>query len=152
MSEHVATVEWTRSSPDFRYATYNREHMWRFPGGASVPASAAPDYQGDPSHVDPEEAFVASLSSCHMLTFLALCTKKKLVVDGYRDEAVGTLEKRDDGHSCIGRVILRPRIDFGGDGAPAPDVLHELHEQAHAMCFIANSVTTKVTVEETAPV
>tara|TARA_R110000744_G_scaffold125723_3_gene231404 strand:- start:129 stop:638 length:510 start_codon:yes stop_codon:yes gene_type:complete len=147
MSEHIATIEWKRTSDDFAYATYNREHTWKFEGGESVRASAAPAYQGDPSCVDPEEAFVASLSSCHMLTFLALCTKEKLVVDSYIDEAIGYMTKSDDGRMSIAKVVLRPSITFGGDGAPAQQVLDDLHHEAHKLCFIANSVKTEVLVE-----
>ena len=147
MSEHAATIEWKRTTPDFSYATYTRDHVWRFGGGISVEASAAPAYKGNPALVDPEEAFVASLSSCHMLTFLALCTKERLVVDRYVDHAVGHLEKRADGRLCMARVVLRPRIEFGGDGPP-PELLARLHHDAHEACFIANSVTTEVTAEE----
>ena len=147
MSEHLATVRWNRTSDDFEYAAYNREHTWEFGGGESVRASAAPAYLGDPSRVDPEEAFVASLSSCHMLTFLAICAKKKIVVDSYLDEAIGSMEKTDEGRMAITKVVLRPRVEFGGDTAPNPEVLDELHYSAHEHCFIANSVKTDVVVE-----
>ncbi len=147
MSEHSATIQWKRTSDDFAYASYNREHTWKFEGGETVKASAAPSYQGDPSCVDPEEAFVASLSSCHMLTFLALCTKEKLVVDSYTDEAIGHMTKADDGRLSITKVVLRPRIEFGGDGTPDQGVLDNLHHEAHMLCFIANSVKTEVVVE-----
>ena len=152
MSEHFAIIEWNRTSDDFAYATYNREHTWKFEGGESVRASAAPSYQGDPSCVDPEEAFVASLSSCHMLTFLALCTKKKLTVDSYTDEAIGYMAKTDDSRLAITKVVLRPSIKFGGDGAPDQGVLDDLHHEAHKQCFIANSVKTEVVVEARAKV
>jgi organic hydroperoxide reductase OsmC/OhrA len=152
MSEHHATIEWNRTSDDFGYATYNREHTWKFEGGESVRASAAPGYKGDPSCVDPEEAFVASLSACHMLTFLALCTKKKLVVDSYVDAAIGHLEKTEAGRLAITKVVLRPRIEFGEGGAPAQGVLDELHHKAHELCFIANSVKTEIAVEAPAAV
>ena len=147
MSEHFATIKWIRTSDDFAYATYNREHTWNFDGGESVRASAAPSFQGDPSCVDPEEAFVASLSSRHMLTFLALCTKKKLVVESYIDEAKGHMAKTDEGEMAIKRVVLRPQIRFGGDGSPDQGVLDDLHHEAHKHCFIANSVKTEVVVE-----
>jgi len=146
MSEHYATIEWTRTSPEFTYQTYNRDHAWRFDGGGAIEASAAPAYKGSPALIDPEEAFVASLSACHMLTFLALATKKHLVVNSYVDEAIGHLGKNADGKMAITRVVLRPRIDF--DVAPSPEDLRELHHGAHEMCFIANSVSTEVTVEE----
>lgn len=147
MSEHFARIEWKRTSDDFAYATYNREHTWKFDGGESVRASAAPSFQGDPSCIDPEEAFVASLSACHMLTFLALCTKKKLIVDSYIDEARGHMAKTDSGSIAIVKVVLRPQITFGGDAAPDQSVFTDLHHEAHNQCFIANSVKTEIVVE-----
>lgn len=147
MSEHRAETNWKRTTPDFSYETYNRDHDWTFDAGITVPASAAPNYFGDEARVDPEEAFVASLSSCHMLTFLAVAARKKLIVDSYHDEAVGHLEKNPEGRLCITRVILRPRVVFGGETLPGPDELRELHDSAHHHCFIANSVKTDVTVE-----
>ena len=115
-------------------------------GGEVVRASASPAYLGSEDCVDPEEAFVASLSACHMLTFLALCTKERLVVESYEDDAVGHLEKDANGKMAITRVILRPRIVFSG-GDPSQDVLDKLHHDSHEMCFIASSVKTEVTVE-----
>jgi organic hydroperoxide reductase OsmC/OhrA len=147
MSEHRATIDWKRSTPEFTYQTYNRDHDWTFDAGITVRASAAPGYLGNESCVDPEEAFVASLSSCHMLTFLAIAAKKRFVVDRYRDEAVGWLAKDGDGRLAITRVTLRPEIGFSGEKLPTPDDLRELHDQAHRACFIANSVKTEVVVE-----
>jgi len=146
MSEHHATVSWRRQSPDFTYQSYNRAHEWRFDDNVVVPASASPDYKGEPGHVDPEEALVASLSACHMLTFLAIAAFKKLVVDAYEDEAVGIVSKRDDGRMWVSQVTLRPRIRFSG-AAPDPATLDEMHHKAHEQCFIANSVRTEVAVE-----
>lgn len=151
MSEHRATLTWDRGGRDFTYEAYGRDHTWAFEGGASVAASASPHYKGNPDLVDPEEAFVAALASCHMLTFLALAAKKKLVVDRYTDHAVGHLEKNESGRMAITRVVLRPQIEFEGTPPAAAD-LHELHEKSHELCFIANSVTTEVTVEEPARV
>lgn len=150
MSEHRVTVAWRRTSDGFDYDTYNREHEWTFEGGVSVPASAAPGFRGQPENVDPEEAFVAAVSSCHMLTFLAVCARKRLVVDAYDDDAVGHLDKNADGKLAMTRVVLRPRVRFGGDAAPAGDELARLHDKAHHNCFIANSVRTEVTVERQA--
>lgn len=147
MSEHTVTVEWKRETADFTYQSYNRDHDWRFDGGAEVRASAAPAYLGGPACVDPEEAFVASLSSCHMLTFLAIACRKRYVVDSYHDEAVGLLEKDASGRLAITRVTLRPLIRFGGDRSPGPQELAEMHDQAHHACFIANSVKSDVAVE-----
>jgi organic hydroperoxide reductase OsmC/OhrA len=146
MSKHLATVRWERESPDFTYDSYNRAHRWEFDGGFEVPASASPDYKGDADRVDPEEAFVAALSSCHMLTFLALAARKRFVVDRYVDEAVGFMEKNAEGRLAVTRVVLRPKIEFGG-ASPSKEDLSKLHEQAHEHCFIANSVLTSVTVE-----
>ncbi|MDR3632972.1 MAG: OsmC family protein [Isosphaeraceae bacterium] len=147
MSEHKATIAWTRESAAFTYETYNRDHDWIFDAGIHVRASAAPAYLGSESCVDPEEAFVASLSSCHMLTFLAIACKKGFTVDGYHDDAVGTLAKDTGGRLAITRVALRPRITFGGEKVPTGDELGKLHDQAHHMCFIANSVKTEIVVE-----
>ena len=148
MSEHRATIEWQRGSVDFTYETYSRDHVWRFEGGVEVAASAAPTYAGSSERVDPEEAFVAALSSCHMLTFLAIAARSKLVVDKYSDHAIGIMEKNDDGRLAITRVELRPRIVFGGDTQPSPEQLDKMHHSSHKHCFIANSVKTKVTVEK----
>jgi organic hydroperoxide reductase OsmC/OhrA len=147
MSEHRATIAWRRTSESFDYEAYNRDHEWTFEGGVRVPASSAPDFKGDPARVDPEKALVAALSSCHMLTFLAVCARKRLVVDAYDDEAVGYLEKNAEGKLAVTRVVLRPRVRFGGDGPPPDDELARLHDKAHHACFIANSVRTEVTVE-----
>lgn len=146
MSEHTATVAWTLAGDDFAYEAYNREHTWTFDGGVEVPASAAPDFLGQPGHVDPEAALVAALSSCHMLTFLAICARKRLTVTAYRDEAVGHLEKNAAGKLAVTRVVLKPVVTFAGD---PPDVegFDHLHEQAHAHCFIANSVTCELSTQ-----
>ena len=109
-------------------------------------ATAAPAVLGHPAHVDPEEAFVASLSSCHMLTFLAFACKHKFVLDSYEDEAVGHLEKTADGKLAITRVELRPQIMWGGDRKPTAEELDKMHHAAHENCFIANSVKTEVSV------
>jgi len=147
MSEHKTTLTWKLETPEFSYQKYNRDHTWSFDGGVEVRASAAPTYLGNPALVDPEEAFIASLSSCHMLTFLAVACKKRFIVESYIDEAVGHLEKNADGKLAITRVVLRPKIIFGGGNNPTADELHEMHEFAHRECFIANSVKTNVTVE-----
>ena len=146
MSEHRVRVAWKRGGIDFGYESYPRDHEWSFEGGVRVPASAAPAFRGNASRVDPEAAFAAALSSCHMLTFLALASRKRLVVDRYEDEAVGFLEKNEAGKLAMTRVVLRPRIAFAG-AAPSPEVLADLHERAHRECFIANSVLTRVEIE-----
>ena len=147
MSEHRATIDWKRESQGFGYDTYNRGHRWSFDGGVEVAASAAPAYRGDPDRVDPEEAFVASLASCHMLTFLAIAARQRFVVDSYSDQAIGFMEKNEKGRLAITRVTLRPKIAFGGEKPPSGEQLAKLHELAHEQCFIANSVLTQISVE-----
>lgn len=151
MSEHRASIHWTRNDRPFDYEGYSRDHEWAFDGGQRVLGSAAPAYLGSPQGVDPEEALVAALSSCHMLTLLAIAAKKGWVIDDYEDEAVGTLEKDGDGRLAVTRVVLRPRIAFAAGSAPDADALTRLHESAHRNCFIANSVKTAVTVEPRNP-
>ncbi len=151
MSTYTATIRWTRSASDaFADGRYSRAHEWAFDGGAVVPASASPHIVpapwSDAAGVDPEEAFVASLSSCHMLFFLDFAKRAGLVVDAYEDPAEGVLEKGADGRMAVTSVTLRPKVEWGGkepDGA----ALAALHHKAHEACFIANSVTTKVVVE-----
>jgi organic hydroperoxide reductase OsmC/OhrA len=147
MSEHDVTVAWTRTTDDFRFESYVRNHTWRFGTGGTVEASAAAEYRGDPTRVNPEEALVAALSSCHMLTLLAIAARKGYVVDAYEDHAVGRLEKNSAGRLAVTQVTLRPRVAFSGAVRPDAAQLRSLHEQAHAGCFIANSVTTDVRVE-----
>jgi organic hydroperoxide reductase OsmC/OhrA len=147
MSEHKIGLEWKRESERFTYDTYNRDHIVTFEGGARVPASAAPAYRGNPALVNPEEGFVAALSSCHMLTFLAVAAKKRFAVDRYVDDAVGYLEKNQQGKMAITRVTLHPRVEFSGSPLPTPADIAELHELAHSGCFIANSVTAEITIE-----
>jgi len=151
MSSHTATIKWTADDADFLRGRYSRAHTWTFDGGLQVAASSSPSVvpvpMSNPAGVDPEEAFVASLSSCHMLTFLYEAMRKKLVVTGYVDEAVGTMSKNAEGVPWMSKVVLRPRITWGGGGPPAPEVERALHEAAHHGCFIAQSVKTDVTVE-----
>ena len=145
MSTHTAVISWSRTSPDYTYASYNRAHTWVTGSGHEIAASSAPEFRGDADRVNPEEAFVAALASCHMLTFLAIAAKAGITVDRYEDAAEGVLTKQD-GTLSITRVVLRPRIRFGGE-PPSVEALAHLHEQAHRGCFIANSVKTVVTVE-----
>ena len=151
MSEYKAWIKWQRSGPDFLKGRYSREHTWTFDGGATVPASSSPHVVptpwSNPAGVDPEEAFVAALSSCHMLTFLYLASRQGYPVERYEDEAVGVLAKGPNGVPWISRVTLHPKIVFGGSRVPQPDELDRLHHQAHEQCFIANSVKTEVIVQ-----
>jgi len=146
MSSHHAKITWTKETESFHYKEYNRDHTWEFPNGHTVRASAAPRFLGNEECVDPEEAFVASLSACHMLTFLAICAREDMVVERYEDDAVGYLGVRDR-RLVMARVILRPRVTFAAGSEPTPDVLDNLHERSHHDCFLASSVTTEITVE-----
>jgi organic hydroperoxide reductase OsmC/OhrA len=145
MSEHHATITWQRSSADFTWQTYNRAHEWRFKT-VTVPASAAKEYRGDETRVNPEDALVAALSACHMLTFLAVAAKRKLSLDAYEDDAVGVLEKNAAGQLAITRVTLQPRIVWSPGVAVSAQDLAKMHHDAHEGCFIASSVKTEVTV------
>jgi organic hydroperoxide reductase OsmC/OhrA len=145
MSEHHASIRWVRCSESFAYPDYNRNHAWVFPGGTKIAASAATQFLGEPDCVDPEEAFVAAISSCHMLTFLAICARKRITVNSYRDDAVGYLKKNGQGKLSITRVTLKPDIAFDGE-PPDPDQMEQLHYLSHEECFIANSVNTEIKV------
>jgi organic hydroperoxide reductase OsmC/OhrA len=151
MSTYTATIRWSRDGAEgFAKGQYSRAHEWAFDGGAVVPASASPHIVpapwSDPAGVDPEEAFVASLSSCHMLFFLDFARRAGFVIDSYVDEAEGELAKGADDKMAMTRVTLRPRISWQDEG-PDPAALADLHHRAHEACFIANSVTTEVTVQ-----
>ena len=152
MSSYSATVRWKRGADDaFAQGRYTRVHEWAFDGGLVVPASASPHVvpkpYSDEAGVDPEEAFIASLASCHMLFFLDFARRAGFVIDSYEDRGEGVLEKGEDGRIAMTRVTLRPHVEWGGDKRPDDPALAELHHKAHEACFIANSVTTKVTVE-----
>ena len=150
MSEHVATVEWSRDGQAFADNRYARAHDWRFDGGAVVRGSSAPSSvpvpMSDPAAVDPEEALVAAVSSCHMLFFLGYAAKAGFIVDRYRDDAVGLLGRDNRGKMSITSVTLRPEVAFAGE-APDPAAIADLHHRAHEACYIANSIRAEVTVE-----
>ena len=150
MAEYRATIHWARTSEEFLRGKYSREHTWAFDGGVVIPASASPSVVptpwSNPAGVDPEEAFVAALSSCHMLTFLYLAGKQGFQVDRYDDVAVGVMTKNDRGVPWVSSVVLRPEIVFSGTKVPGPGEIKQLHHRAHEECYIANSVKTEVTV------
>jgi organic hydroperoxide reductase OsmC/OhrA len=150
MSEHKATIRWTCTSPDFLKGKYSREHTWSFDGGLTVPASPAPSGVpapfSNPAYIDPEEAFVAAVSSCHMLTFLYLAYKQGFKVDSYDDEAVGVLTKNEKGIPWVSSITFYPKIIYNGEKLPTPTDEEQLHHLAHEQCFIANSIKTEVTV------
>jgi organic hydroperoxide reductase OsmC/OhrA len=150
MSTYTATIRWTRDpSTDFTKGQYSRAHSWEFDGGVTVRASPSPHVVPQPwsdlHAVDPEEAFVASLSSCHMLFFVDFARRAGFVVDEYVDEAEGVLDKRTDGKLAMTKVTLNPRVTWNGS-PPGESTIADLHHRAHEACFIANSVTTDVTV------
>ncbi len=151
MSEYRAEILWSRGGAAFTDHRYSRGHRWVFDGGVEVPASAAPQVVPHPmsvaAAVDPEEAFVASLSSCHMLWFLSLAAKRGFVVDSYRDAATGVLAKDPSGGLAMTRVTLRPDVHFAGESRPTADDLAGLHHEAHEQCYIARSVKTDVRCE-----
>ena len=152
MAEYFATVQWQRQ-PDELYLDnkYSRAHRWDFDGGASVPASASPHIvplpYSVPANVDPEEAFVAALSSCHMLFFLSIAAKERFIVEQYIDRAVGLMGRDASGKIAMTRVTLRPQVGFSGEHLPTPAQLETMHHQAHEKCFIASSVKTEVVTE-----
>ena len=155
MSEHRATISWKRTTDDFSTGKYSREHTWTFDGGAIVQASSSPAVvplpYSNPAYVDPEEVYVASLSSCHMLTFLYLAGRRGFQIDSYQDEAVGTITKDERRIPWVSTVTLNPRIVYSGEKRPTPAEEDELHHQSHEQCFIANSVKTEVVVTPKRP-
>jgi organic hydroperoxide reductase OsmC/OhrA len=149
MSEHKARISWNKDG-DFLKGKFSRGHTWSFDGGLSVPASSSPAVvpppYSKPEAIDPEEAFVASLSSCHMLTFLFLAYRKGFEIESYADDAVGVMTKNDKGVPWISKVTLNPTIVYGGEKRPTAEEETALHHAAHDGCFIAQSVMTEVVV------
>ena len=153
MSVYTATIRWTRKdNGDFTKGQYSRAHEWSFDGGITVPASPSPHVVPAPwsdlNAVDPEEAFVASLSSCHMLFFIDFARRAGWLIDSYVDQAQGVLGHDQDGRQAMVSVTLRPRVTWSGEKHPSEDEIADLHHRAHEACFIANSVTTEVTIEQ----
>ena len=145
MSEHKTILSWQRGDRSFDYKNYPRKHTWEFPrSGESLSASAAPQFLGDAGCVDPEEAFTAALASCHMLTFLAIASMSGWTIDEYRDDAVGFLEKAEDGKPWLARVEMHPEITFSGEKTPSPEEIEKMHEKSHRECFLARSVKTEI--------
>jgi organic hydroperoxide reductase OsmC/OhrA len=151
MSTYTATVSWSRGEQAFTDGKYSRAHTWRFDGGTEVPGSSSPHVVkvplSDEHAVDPEEAFIASLASCHMLFFLDFARRAGLRVDSYVDDAEGVLAKDAQGRMAMTVVTLRPRVAFSGEKIPTGAELDALHHKSHEECFIANSVRTEVRVE-----
>ena len=151
MHEYQATISWERGDTESPLHRYSRAHTWTFDGGLTVPASASPQIvrapYSDPAAIDPEEAFVAALSSCHMLWFLDAAAHRGFRVTSYVDNAVGVMEKNGAGKVAITRVRLRPKATFAGEMLPTTEEIDALHRTAHEECFIANSVTSEVRCE-----
>ena len=151
MAKHTAQIEWHCGDQPFLSNQYSRAHTWTFDGGLSMPASSSPHVVplpwSDASAVDPEEAFVAALSSCHMLWFLSVALENGFAVASYKDQAEGMMGKNEQGRLAVTRVTLRPHVQFSGTNHPDSTELEAMHHQAHEKCFIANSVTTAITCE-----
>jgi organic hydroperoxide reductase OsmC/OhrA len=150
MSEHKAAVRWALQGDGFLKGRYSREHTWTFDGGVTVPASPSPSAvpvpYSNPANVDPEEAYVASIASCHMLTFLYVAMRQGFLVERYEDDAVGVMRKNERGAIWVSAVTLHPRIVYGGEKRPTAEEVDHLHHLAHEQCFIANSVKTEIRV------
>lgn len=151
MHTYTAHVLWSRGDQDFLDNRYSRRHRIEFDGGAVLPGSSSPHVVrvplSDPAAVDPEESFVASLSSCHMLWFLSIAAGRGFRVDRYSDRAEGVMTKNARGRLYVSAVTLRPEVSFSGERLPSADELHAMHHEAHEECFIANSVLTEVRCE-----
>jgi len=151
MSTHQATIHWRNTGPEFLERRYSREHLWRFDGGLEVPASPSPLVVAAPwsnaASIDPEEAFVAAVASCHMLWFLHMAVDAGFEVGQYEDLAVGQMTRDERGRLWISRTTLHPRIEWIGPRQPSPDDVRDLHHRAHEECFIANSIRTEVLIE-----
>jgi organic hydroperoxide reductase OsmC/OhrA len=154
MSTYTAAIRWSRGKQKFTDNRYSRAHTWRFDGGTEVPASSSPAVVplplSDPRGVDPEEALVASLSSCHMLWFLSIAAQRGYLVDSYADEAVGVMGRNAAGRLALTQVTLHPHAVFGGAKLPDRVALDALHHAAHAECFIAASIRSEVVIEPVA--
>lgn len=151
MADYTATISWQGQGTDFLAQRYSRAHRWSFDGGVEIPASSSPHVvpvpMSDAQAVDPEEAFVASLSSCHMLWFLSIAAKAGWVVEAYRDAAIGRMRRNQEGKLAMTEVRLRPQVRFGGGRQPDAAQLDALHHEAHEACFIANSVKSEIHIE-----
>ena len=151
MAQYVAEILWLRGEQNFLDNRYSRRHLLRFDGGVEVPGSSSPHVvpvpMSDAAAVDPEEAFVASLSSCHMLFFLSIAAKRRFCVDRYFDAATGVMEKNADGKMAVSVVTLHPGLTFSGEQLPTREEIERMHHEAHEACFIANSVKSEVRCE-----
>lgn len=147
MSSYSIHLAWRRTTPDFDYKTFDRTHTWRLAGGQTVQGSSAPEYFGDAEKSNPEEALLAALSSCHMMTFLSVAALKKLAVERYEDEPIAELGKNEKGKMMVTRLTLRPKVEFSGDSIPNAEAVLDLHRKAKENCFIGNSLLSQVVLE-----
>lgn len=147
MSEYVAKLSWSLGEGQLEYGKYSTNHRMTFAGGLSATMTSAPDYGGDARYVNPEEALAAALSSCHMMTFIALAAKAKWKVKSYRDRAVASLSKTEDGRTRVSAIVLHPVTEFEPGHEIEPDKLSEMHERAHRYCFVANALSCDMSVE-----
>ncbi len=146
MSEHRIEVDWLRKNGPFERGNYSSAHDIRFSDTQTIKGSPSPAFGGNDAAADPEQLFLAALSACHMLTFLAVAANRSYVVDSYHDSAVATLAKNAEGKMVVVKAVLSPKVSFSGSKHPSADDYRHLHERAHAACFIANSVKTDVVV------
>ncbi|NKB34107.1 MAG: OsmC family peroxiredoxin [Pseudomonadales bacterium] len=150
MSNYKATVQWYRNGEDFLNNKYSRGHEWAFDGGTVVAASASPHIVPLPwsieANVDPEEGYIASISSCHMLFFLSIAANRGFQIDSYVDESIGEMSKNEAGKWMVSKVTLKPQVDYSGEKQPDSDTASAMHHEAHQECFIANSIRTEVVV------
>ena len=146
MTEHIVDLNWKNQATTFDYKTYTRDYTCKFDNGLEVKSSAAPKYLGNSACVDPEESLVAALAGCHMLTFLAFCSLKKIEVISYSDHAIGHLTQNENKKFWISKIELNPKIEFALGKSPSPEEIHQLHDKAHGDCFIANSIKSEVVI------
>ena len=147
MSEYVAQLSWSLGDGELAFGKYNPNHRMTFSGGLSATMASAPEYGGDTRYVNPEEALAAALSSCHMMTFIALAAKARWKIKGYRDRAVASLAKTGDGRTRVREIVLHPVIEFEPGHEIAREKLEEMHERAHRYCFVANAISCDMRVE-----
>ena len=154
MQQFQATIVWDRAGQSFSDQRYSRAHEWIFDGGLQVPASSSPLSvplpMSEPANIDPEEALVAALSSCHMLFFLSIAAQRGFVIDAYRDHALGLMAPNASGHLAMTRITLRPAVTFSGPQCPDAAQIEALHHSAHAKCYIAHSIRAEVIIESVA--
>lgn len=147
MSEYVAKLSWSLGNGELAYGKYNTNHRMTFSGGLSATMTSAPDYGGDSRYVNPEEALAAALSSCHMMTFIALAAKARWMLKTYRDRAVAVLGKTEDGRTRVSEIVLHPETEFEPGHEIDADKLSQMHERAHRYCFVANAISCDMRVE-----